>query len=235
MLVFTIAPCNWCVFICAMPAALDIPNLRVRCRGGAGIDLGTTYSCVAAAIDNRVEVIPNELGHRVTPSWGACLSHDVCVCDCVVVCMCAYVAVCGRVHVTVHVCTSAHSPCGDSRSDMLHLRLPVAFTSHGRLVGDSAKNQVASNVANTVYDIKRLMGRSYEDARVELPHLPYAVFERHGRPVIGVQHRGQPQEFAPGAVIRGLECKGHVHASPLQRSVPVFCAQKRSAQPFSAR
>jgi molecular chaperone DnaK len=51
----------------------------------------------------------------------------------------------------------------------------VAFTHDGVLVGEVARRQLARNAARTVYSVKRLMGRGYEDVRAELPRLPYRV------------------------------------------------------------
>ena len=39
----------------------------------------------------------------------------------------------------------------------------VAFTENERLVGDAAKNQTSINIKNTVFDVKRLIGRSMDD------------------------------------------------------------------------
>ena len=36
-----------------------------------------------------------------------------------------------------------------------------------RLVGDAAKNQAAANPSNTVFDVKRLIGRKFTDASVQ--------------------------------------------------------------------
>ena len=43
----------------------------------------------------------------------------------------------------------------------------VAFTNSERLIGDSAKNQVARNPSNTVFDAKRLIGRKFNDKTVQ--------------------------------------------------------------------
>ena len=47
----------------------------------------------------------------------------------------------------------------------------VAFNETERLIGDAAKNQVAMNACNTVFDAKRLIGRKFGDAAVQVrPH-----------------------------------------------------------------
>jgi heat shock protein 1/8 len=53
----------------------------------------------------------------------------------------------------------------------------VAFTDSERLIGDAAKNQVAMNPSNTVFDAKRLIGRKYDDACVQSDkkHWPFDV------------------------------------------------------------
>ncbi|KAK3943671.1 glucose-regulated protein [Diplogelasinospora grovesii] len=88
-----------------------------------GIDLGTTYSCVAIMRGGKIEILPNEQGNRITPSY-------------------------------------------------------VAFTPDGeRLVGDAAKNQYASNPTNNIFDIKRLIGRSFSNPAVkaDIKHFPFNV------------------------------------------------------------
>jgi len=113
-----------------------------KLRGGAddkisgpciGIDLGTTYSCVAVWRNNRVDICPNEQGNRITPSY-------------------------------------------------------VAFLKDGtRLVGDAAKNQASQNPTGTFFDVKRLIGRNYNDQTVQSDKklFPYAIVDdKHGKPIV---------------------------------------------------
>jgi molecular chaperone DnaK len=78
-----------------------------------GIDLGTTNSCVAVLDGPSVQIIPNNVGGRTTPSI-------------------------------------------------------IAFAEKGeRLLGQIAKRQAVTNAANTVYAVKRLMGRRYDSPEVQ--------------------------------------------------------------------
>jgi molecular chaperone DnaK len=88
-----------------------------------GIDLGTTNSCVAVLEGSSVQIIPNDIGGRTTPSI-------------------------------------------------------VAFLEKGeRLLGQIAKRQAITNSINTVYAVKRLMGRRYDSPEIQKirPHLTYAI------------------------------------------------------------
>lgn len=110
-----------------------------------GIDLGTTYSCVGVFKNGRVEIIANDQGNRITPSY-------------------------------------------------------VAFTSDGeRLIGDAAKNQLTSNPENTVFDVKRFIGRQWNDKTVQhdVKLLPFTLVEKGGRPFIQVKSGSEVKTFAP--------------------------------------
>ncbi|XP_024370014.1 luminal-binding protein 4 [Physcomitrium patens] len=99
-----------------------------------GIDLGTTYSCVGVYKNGHVEIIANDQGNRITPSW-------------------------------------------------------VAFTDSERLIGEAAKNQAAVNPERTVFDVKRLIGRKFEDKEVQkdIKLFPYKIINKDGKPHIQVQ------------------------------------------------
>lgn len=109
-----------------------------------GIDLGTTYSCVGVMKNGKVEILANDQGNRITPSY-------------------------------------------------------VAFTDEERLIGDAAKNQAPSNVNNTIFDIKRLIGLEYSDKVVkkEIKHLPYKISKKGNMPVVSVQVNGEDKTFTP--------------------------------------
>lgn len=110
-----------------------------------GIDLGTTYSCVGVYKGGRVEIIPNDQGNRITPSY-------------------------------------------------------VAWTTEGeRLIGDAAKNQATINPENTVFDVKRLIGRKYSDKSVQADKklLPYHLVNKDDKPYIQVDVKGENKVFSP--------------------------------------
>ncbi|KAG8364080.1 hypothetical protein BUALT_Bualt19G0089100 [Buddleja alternifolia] len=110
-----------------------------------GIDLGTTYSCVGVYQNGKVEIIANDQGNRITPSW-------------------------------------------------------VAFTDTDRLIGEAAKNQAPLNPERTVFDVKRLIGRKFDDPEVQrdMKMLPYQVVNKDGKPHVQVKMRdGETKVFSP--------------------------------------
>ncbi|XP_043280237.1 major heat shock 70 kDa protein Ba-like [Venturia canescens] len=75
----------------------------------------------------------------------------------------------------------------------------VAFTDTERLIGDAAKNQVAMNPTNTVFDAKRLIGRKFDDPKIQndIKHWPFKVVSEAGKPKIQVEFRGETKRFNP--------------------------------------
>lgn len=110
-----------------------------------GINLGTTYSCVGVYRNGHVDIVANDQGNRITPSW-------------------------------------------------------VAFTDDERLVGEAAKNQAPLNPQRTIFDIKRLIGRRFDDEEVQrdVRYLPYKVVNKGGKPYVEVPMKGgERRAFSP--------------------------------------
>merc|ERR1711913_91857 len=75
----------------------------------------------------------------------------------------------------------------------------VAFTDTERLIGDAAKNQVAMNPTNTIFDAKRLIGRQYQDSTVQsdMKHWPFKVTNAGGKPRLQVEYKAEDKNFTP--------------------------------------
>ena len=75
----------------------------------------------------------------------------------------------------------------------------VAFSKTGeRLVGDAAKRQAVTNPRNTVYSVKRFMGRKFDEVQEELKRVPYKVVRAaNGDAAVEVEIDGKPKQFTP--------------------------------------
>lgn len=75
----------------------------------------------------------------------------------------------------------------------------VAFAKNGeRLVGDAAKRQAVTNPRNTVYSIKRFMGRKFDEVQEEIKRVPYKVVRAaNGDAHVEVETEGQTKTFSP--------------------------------------
>ena len=73
----------------------------------------------------------------------------------------------------------------------------VAFNDTERVIGNAARNQVTRNPSNTIFDAKRLIGRSYNDPVVQsdMKHWPFTIINEKGRPKIQVEYRGVKKNF----------------------------------------
>lgn len=78
----------------------------------------------------------------------------------------------------------------------------VAFTKSGeRVVGEAAKRQAVTNPRNTVYSVKRFMGRKFDEVQEEVKRVPYKVVKApNGDAWIEVEEEGKPKQYSPPEV-----------------------------------
>ena len=74
----------------------------------------------------------------------------------------------------------------------------VGFTKSGeRLVGQVAKRQAVTNPENTVFSIKRFMGRRFDEVSEEMKMVPYRVVPDGERVVVSINADGQDKKYSP--------------------------------------
>uniref|UniRef100_H2ZAT3 Heat shock protein 70 n=1 Tax=Ciona savignyi TaxID=51511 RepID=H2ZAT3_CIOSA len=75
----------------------------------------------------------------------------------------------------------------------------VGFSDTERMIGDAAKNQIAMNPTNTIFDAKRLIGRRFDEDTVQsdMKHWPFTVKNDSGKPKFEVEYKGDTKTFYP--------------------------------------
>ncbi|GMT17974.1 hypothetical protein PFISCL1PPCAC_9271, partial [Pristionchus fissidentatus] len=73
----------------------------------------------------------------------------------------------------------------------------VAFTDNGVLFGESALSQLTDNPNNTIYGVKRLIGRKFEEIQQEMNNWPFAITKKGGKPVFVIDYKGQTKTLTP--------------------------------------
>ena len=75
----------------------------------------------------------------------------------------------------------------------------VSFNAEERLIGDSANSAIAGNPANTIFDVKRLIGKDFNDASLQndMKHLSYTVIDKKNKPFVQVEYKGEVKHFSP--------------------------------------
>merc|ERR1712066_84601 len=78
----------------------------------------------------------------------------------------------------------------------------VAFTDDERLIGEAAKNQATINPSQTLFDVKRLIGRRFKDSTVQkdIKLLPFQIVDQGGKPQISVKVNGEQKSMPPEEV-----------------------------------
>ena len=109
-----------------------------------GIDFGTSNCCIGAFIDGNVEIIPNDFGEKLTPSY-------------------------------------------------------ITFTESDILIGNSSKNQMTRYPSTTIFNIKKLIGRKFNDIEVQenIKYLPFKIIKNEINDLIKIkiEIKGEEKEF----------------------------------------
>jgi Fe-S protein assembly chaperone HscA len=107
----------------------------------------------------------------------------------------------------------------------------VAWTSNGVVVGEAARRQLARNSARTVYSVKRLMGRGYEDVKDELARLPFEVTPQAEVVSIRIGDRAITPPEVSAHVLRTLKQRAEGHfGEPIEQAVITVPAYFNDAQ-----
>jgi Fe-S protein assembly chaperone HscA len=107
----------------------------------------------------------------------------------------------------------------------------VAWTPGGVVVGEAARRQLARNASRTVYSVKRLMGRGYEDVKDELARLPFAVTPQAEVVSIRIGDREVTPPEVSAHVLRTLKQRAEAHfGEPVERAVITVPAYFNDAQ-----
>ena len=96
----------------------------------------------------------------------------------------------------------------------------VSFTREGVLVGEAAKRLLVRRPATTIYSVKRLMGRGYEDIKEELCYLPFKVAPCDGIVKIQVEDREVTPPQVSAIVLKSLKERAEKHfGEPIEKAV----------------
>jgi Fe-S protein assembly chaperone HscA len=107
----------------------------------------------------------------------------------------------------------------------------VAWTGNGVVVGAAARRQLARNSARTVYSVKRLMGRGYDDVKDELARLPFEVTPQAEVVSIRIGDRAVTPPEVSAHVLRALKQRAETHfGEPVEQAVITVPAYFNDAQ-----
>ena len=107
----------------------------------------------------------------------------------------------------------------------------VAFTPDGIVVGEAARRQLARRPADTVYSVKRLMGRGFEDVKDEARYLPFRILPGDGLVRLAVGGREVTPPEVSAAVLKALKQRAERHfGEPVDKAVVTVPAYFNDAQ-----